>query len=72
MLLHKILVIYIMVVQTRLHSITVNHEDTLQDPRHLSYLPGTKLVANAHALLLTGSAMWSARFSSGPLPVTMA
>ena len=35
-------------------------------------LPGTKLVANAQALLFTGSARWSARFSRGPLPVTMA
>ena len=35
-------------------------------------LPGTKLVANAQVLLFTGSARWSARFSRGPLPVTMA
>jgi hypothetical protein len=38
----------------------------------LAHFPGTKLVAKAHALLLSGSAKWSARFSNGPFPVTIA
>ncbi|KAG0455597.1 hypothetical protein HPP92_024889 [Vanilla planifolia] len=37
-----------------------------------AHFPGTKLVAYAQALLATGSARWSNRFSIGPFPVTMA
>uniref|UniRef100_A0A8R7UU06 Uncharacterized protein n=1 Tax=Triticum urartu TaxID=4572 RepID=A0A8R7UU06_TRIUA len=68
MLLHKILIIYIMIVQLRSQDNMPYGEHNPKTP----YLPGTKLVANAHALLLTGSVMWSARFSRGPLPVTIA
>ncbi len=36
------------------------------------YEPGVKFVAYAQALLVTGSAKWSLKFSNGPLPVTIA
>lgn len=37
-----------------------------------SYFPVAKLVVYDQALLFTGSERWSARFSKGPFPVTIA